>query len=236
MIDFSRDVSSAFDLLMGRVQAEMEGIHRDGAEAFGSRQYERARQAATQAEQLHRLGQSVAQLRKQWQDLAEAWMEGSLVEVPEETEMPSPAAEAAPAPAAEAAQAPPGEPQGNRPVALSEPEPPTGTLPERRSRWTATTPEQAFYRPILETLVSLGGSGKKSEVLDRVGQALQGVLTAVDCSPIRGGDPRTPLWRITAEAAKRPLVRENFIKNDSPKDVWEITDRGRQSVAPSHAA
>lgn len=232
MIEFSRDVSSAFELLMGRVQAEIDAIHRDGSEAFAARQYEKARQAATQAEQLYGLDQKLSSLRKQWQDLANAWMESSLVEVHEDTPVGSPVEPAAGPGKAEPART--GEP-GAVPVKLTDPENPTG-VPERRTRWTATTQEREFYRPILEALIAMGGSSKKGEILDRVGQALQGVLTAVDCSPIRGGDPKTPLWRITAEAAKRPLVREGFLKGDSPKDTWEITDRGRQAVAQSSAA
>ena len=222
MIEFSRDVSSAFELLVGRVQAELDGIHRDGAAAFIDHQYEQARQAATQAEQLVSLGERLAQLRKQWQDLASSWMESSLVEVDddESTDVSLPL---------------PAHPPGNQPVLLSDPEPPSA-LPERKARWTATTPEQEFQQPILEVLVDMGGSGSKDDVLDRVGQVMYGLLTAVDCSPIRGGNPHVPLWRITAEAAKRPLVREGLLKGDSPKDVWEITDEGRRKVPTSSAA
>lgn len=221
MIEFSRDVSSAFELLMSRVQAELDGIHKDGAAAFVSHQYEQARQAATQAEQLVTLGERLGQLRKQWQDLACSWMESSLVEVGDEEgdELPLPR------------PAPP----GNRPVVLSEAEPPSAP-PEHRTRWTATTTEQDFHHPILEVLIAMGGSGNKNEVLDRVGQLMHGLLTAVDCSPIRGGDPHIPLWRITAEAAKRPLVREGLLKGDSPKDIWEVTEQGRKRVATSSAA
>lgn len=232
MIEFSRDVSSAFELLVGRVQAEIDAIHRDGSEAFAARQYEKARQAASQAEQLAGLDQMLCALRKQWQDLANAWRERSLEEVHEDAPAGTPAeAPAEPArPEPSRAEAP-----GGAPVKLTDPESPTG-VPERRTHWTASTQEREFYRPILEALAAMGGSGKKSEILDHVGQALQGVLTAVDCSPIRGGDPKTPLWRVTAEAAKRPLAREGFLKADSPKDVWEITDRGRQAVTQSTAA
>ena len=220
MIEFSRDVSSAFELLMSRVQAELDGIHKDGAAAFVDHQYEQARQAATQAEQLVTLGERLAQLRKQWQDLANSWMEGSLVEVgDEEGGVPL--------------SVPP--PLGAKPVLLSEPEPPSAT-PERKTRWTATTAEEDFHHPIMEALVAMGGSGIKNEVLDRVGQLMHGLLTAVDCSPIRGGDPHTPLWRITAEAAKRPLVREGLLKGDSPKNVWELTDEGRSRAAANPAA
>ncbi len=89
------------------------------------------------------------------------------------------------------------------------------------------TPEDAFRRPILEALVELGGRAPIGEVLDRVGQKMQGILNRYDYERLRS-DPQTLRWRNTAQWCRNTLVREGLMKDDSPYGLWEISDRGRQ--------
>ncbi|MER3399309.1 MAG: hypothetical protein C4316_12440 [Chloroflexota bacterium] len=89
------------------------------------------------------------------------------------------------------------------------------------------TPEDAFRRPILETLVELGGSAPIGEVLNRVEQKMKGVLDQYDYEPLPS-DPRSPRWRNTAQWCRNTLVREGLMKSDSPYGVWEISDEGRR--------
>lgn len=89
------------------------------------------------------------------------------------------------------------------------------------------TPEEAFRRPILETLVELGGSAPTDEVLNRVEQKMRGVLNDYDREPLPS-DSRTVRWRNTAQWCRNTLVREGLMKNASPYGIWEISEQGRR--------
>jgi len=92
------------------------------------------------------------------------------------------------------------------------------------------TPEDAFRRPILETLAELGGAGPIGEVLDRVEHKMKGVLNEYDREPLPS-DPRSVRWRNTAQWCRNTLVREGLMKADSPYGVWEISEQGRKWLA-----
>ena len=88
------------------------------------------------------------------------------------------------------------------------------------------TPESAFTKPILEALVELGGSAPVSNVLDLVEPQLKSKLKDVDYQPLPS-DPNTLRWRNTAQWTRHDLVNQGFLKNDSPRGIWEISEKGR---------
>lgn len=94
-----------------------------------------------------------------------------------------------------------------------------------RLRRGERTPEDRYYHPILEALRSLGGSGTKSEVLERVHERLQCTLKEVDFEPV-GSSPDTPRWTNTAAWARNTLVEKGLLRNDSRRGIWEISDSG----------
>jgi hypothetical protein len=96
------------------------------------------------------------------------------------------------------------------------------------------TPEEAFRRPILETLVELGGSAPIGEVLERVGIKMKSVLNQYDREPLPL-DPRSVRWKNTAQWCRNTLVREGLMKNDSHHGVWEISDAGRKWLSHESA-
>jgi hypothetical protein len=98
-----------------------------------------------------------------------------------------------------------------------------------RLRRGLRTPEDAYYRPILQVLVELGGRAPMARILDRVGQVMQGVLREVDFQPL-ASDPELPRWRNSAQWARNSMVQEGLLKNDSPRGIWEISDTGRESL------
>lgn len=98
-----------------------------------------------------------------------------------------------------------------------------------RLRRGLRTPEQAYYRPILQVLVELGGRAPTDKILDRIGQVMQGVLRDVDSQPL-AATPDMPRWRNAAQWARKSMVDEGLLKNDSPRGIWEITEAGRQSL------
>jgi len=91
------------------------------------------------------------------------------------------------------------------------------------------TPQSEYYRPILQVLNELDGSGQVAEVLDRVGEAMKPVFKEVDYEPLpsHGGAPR---WRNAAQWARNSMVEEGLLKADSPRGVWEISDKGRDML------
>jgi restriction system protein len=98
-----------------------------------------------------------------------------------------------------------------------------------RLRRGLRTPEQAYYRPILQVLVELGGRAQMGSILDRVGEVMEGVLREVDYQPL-ASDPDLPRWRNAAQFARYSMVQDGLLRNDSPRGIWEITDEGRRSV------
>jgi restriction system protein len=85
-----------------------------------------------------------------------------------------------------------------------------------RLRRGLRTPEEAYYRPILQTLVEMDGRASMGQILDRVGQIMKGVLRDVDHQPL-ASDPELPRWRNAAQWARNSMVQEGLLRNDSPR-------------------
>ena len=95
-----------------------------------------------------------------------------------------------------------------------------GRPPTRERRYT---PQRAFRRPILEAVEGAGGEASAREVLDIVGQTMEGSLLAADHEPMSNGEPR---WRVTASFERKNLVEEGLLDASAPRGVWRLTDRG----------
>jgi len=182
------NVSSAFEMLLEEVEAEIDFVNNVGAKAFAARDYDRAREALERAGTLTAFRDKVAGLRREWDELA------AVAESQEDEE----------------------------------------TKAQRRDlgrlRKGLRTPEAAYYRPILEVLAEMGGAGETGEVLDRVGRKMKGLLKDVDFDPLASG-PDNPRWRNAAQWARNAMVREGLLKADSPRGVWQISDKGREMLA-----
>lgn len=89
------------------------------------------------------------------------------------------------------------------------------------------TPEDQYYLPNLEALRELGGSARKSEVLEHVLQRMKHVLRTVDFVPV-ASTPDVPRWQDTAARARNTLKERGLMRKNSPHGVWEISDSGIQ--------
>jgi len=102
------------------------------------------------------------------------------------------------------------------------------TLPGIDAAMTITrgmrTPENAFYIPILKVLVEMNGRGTTSEVVDRVGQMMSGILNEFDNGLLQDGNIR---WRNTTLWAKNNLKNKGFVTSRE-RGFWEITQEGRE--------
>lgn len=76
----------------------------------------------------------------------------------------------------------------------------------------------------------MGGSGKVSDVLDRVGEIMKPILKDVDYEPL-SSSPDNPRWRNAAQWARQAMIYDGLLKNDSPRGIWEISDKGHRLLA-----
>lgn len=181
------NVSSAFEILLEEVEAEIDFVNGIGSKAFDQRDYDKAKEALERAGVLTAFRDKVAGLRKEWKDIA------AVAESQEDEE----------------------------------------TRAERRNlgklRKGLRTPTEAYYVPILQALEQMGGTGQTADVLNHVGQIMDGMLKDVDYQPL-ASNPDNPRWRNAAQWARNSMVLEGLLKADSPRGVWEISDRGREML------
>jgi len=87
------------------------------------------------------------------------------------------------------------------------------------------TSQSEYAIPILESLIELGGSGKKRDVLNKVHEKMKNRLTPDDLKPVpSGSDIR---WENHVAWMRFELKRNGYLKADSTRGIWEISDKGR---------
>jgi len=87
------------------------------------------------------------------------------------------------------------------------------------------TPQKEYRIPILETLIEMGGRGRVKDVLEKVEGKMKGRLTKADYESVPSGEERQ--WRNLARWERKNMVRKRLLKDNSPRGIWEITDKGR---------
>ncbi|BCB96158.1 hypothetical protein JZK55_10800 [Dissulfurispira thermophila] len=88
------------------------------------------------------------------------------------------------------------------------------------------TPEDEFKIPILEALIELGGKAEMKAVLKKVYSKMKDRLNQYDLSPLPS-NPKQARWENTAQWARNTMVSEGLLSPDSPRGIWEITEKGR---------
>lgn len=91
------------------------------------------------------------------------------------------------------------------------------------------TPLARFRRPILESLVELGGRAPSDAVLRKVEEKMRSVLNEYDYQPL-ASNPSAIRWKKTVHWCRLRLVKEGLLKADSPHGIWEISDTGRRAL------
>jgi restriction system protein len=93
-------------------------------------------------------------------------------------------------------------------------------------RLLTTTGSHFFEIPILEVLKQ-SGKLPSHKVIKQVGSRI--TLKADDLKQLGGnGEVR---WRNSVKMARRSLIRQGYLRSDSPYGIWEITDAGRERLA-----
>ena len=91
-----------------------------------------------------------------------------------------------------------------------------------------STPQSAFRIPIMEALYGLGGRASNDEVLRIVMEKIKPQLKEPDYQEVPSG--RDIRWVNSARWAHFNLVKEGMLKKDSPRGIWELSERGKQEV------
>jgi restriction system protein len=94
------------------------------------------------------------------------------------------------------------------------------------------TPQPAYRAPILHALDELGGRAKAEEVLKRVARQMKGAFKPADLEKISSGMLR---WRNAAMWERKAMVDDGLLAAGSPRGIWELAPRGRESLGSSAA-
>jgi len=95
-----------------------------------------------------------------------------------------------------------------------------------RPKVGAITSQASYTLPILETIIEMGGNGRMSDVLEGVFKRIEDKLTAEDLEKLSSGIEVR--WKNKAQWERQRLKTEGYLKKDSPRGYWEITDEGRK--------
>jgi hypothetical protein len=88
------------------------------------------------------------------------------------------------------------------------------------------TPVKTYWRPILQTLVETGGRGRREKVIELVGKKMKDIFTPADFKKLPPSSYIRWENRVAWQASN--MRRDGYIKKDSPRGIWEITDAGRK--------
>ena len=98
----------------------------------------------------------------------------------------------------------------------------------RKSAAGAKLPQKEFRAPILIALHQLGGRGSKKEVTDAVLPQVSGRLKEADFVMMDTGEKR---WENAVAWERSDLTKEGYLRNDSPRGIWELSAQGRTEAA-----
>ncbi len=96
----------------------------------------------------------------------------------------------------------------------------------RGRRISPYAPVHAYWVPILQSLVEMGGAGSGDEVIERVGRKMESILKPADYERLPSGIEIR--WRNRAAWQRFNMRREGLLSPDSPRGIWEITEEGRK--------
>lgn len=119
-------------------------------------------------------------------------------------------------------------PEGRRPRGSRQRRRQSKTVRSTRAKTGTILAESNYEIPILEIIDERGGRAAAREVIDELGIRLAGQLTSVDLQELSSGDVR---WRNRAQFVRLRLIEAGDLVKDSPRGVWEISEKGRQRLS-----
>lgn len=89
-------------------------------------------------------------------------------------------------------------------------------------------PQKEFRAPILIALHRLGGSGSKQAVTTAVLPQVQDKLKDADFEMMQTGERR---WENAVAWERSDLKKEGYLRSDSRRGLWELSEQGRTEAA-----
>lgn len=87
-------------------------------------------------------------------------------------------------------------------------------------------PMREYRVSILEALLEMGGKGRVKDILEKVEIKMKDKLTKVDYEKLPSG--AYVRWKNRAMWARLNMIHDGLLKKDSPRGIWEITDKGQE--------
>jgi hypothetical protein len=82
---------------------------------------------------------------------------------------------------------------------------------------------EKYVRLIIASLKSLGGRASAQEVIAHIYRNFRDQFDPEDLESIRSGDTR---WTKKVNWARYDMVQGGLLKKDSPRGIWELTEKG----------
>ena len=120
---------------------------------------------------------------------------------------------------------PPSPSSPNRP---KRPEPASPPPPRRGG--AQKLPQKEFRQPLLESLYELGGSAHVRELRSVVRERVKPFLLPGDLELVSTGEERW--WNATCWE-RSALMKEGYLRADSPRGTWTLSNKGREHVERS---
>ncbi|MCL5283125.1 MAG: winged helix-turn-helix domain-containing protein, partial [Armatimonadetes bacterium] len=87
--------------------------------------------------------------------------------------------------------------------------------------------KSSYYLPILRVLSEMGGEGRAKDVLLKVHETMQDILSSADDERMASGS-KLPYWQYTAQFARNDLLKKGYLKANSARGLWELSGEGRE--------
>ena len=91
-------------------------------------------------------------------------------------------------------------------------------------------PQSEFRQPLLEILHEMGGSARVANLRPAMKEKMMPTLLQGDLELVSSGDERW--WNATCWE-RRNLVKEGYIRDDSPRGTWELSERAMAHLEKS---
>jgi restriction system protein len=224
------DVLAAFDMLLDELASEIAHVNHGGARAFQAADYDGARQTLERAKQMTALRAQMADWRAEWESLLTdptTQPVHTVMEITSARRLAIPAVPLIPSEPNDRLEAKKQEPI-HKPNAIG-----AGRRNLGRVAPGVRTSKYAYCRPILQSLIELGGRAEVRDVLARVERAMHHVLVEADYEPL-ASNPNMLHWDNNAQWARDYMVRDGRLKKGSPHGIWEISEAGQAYVANRH--
>ncbi|MCK4358615.1 MAG: hypothetical protein KAW92_07700, partial [Candidatus Cloacimonetes bacterium] len=84
--------------------------------------------------------------------------------------------------------------------------------------------QKEYLLPILEAISEMGGRAKKREVFKIIEQKLKHKFNELDFGILSSGTVR---WKKQVAFQRLRMVKEGYLRSDSPRGIWEISEKGK---------